>query len=358
MKVTITDTEVRKAEAAAVAAQAPSASSFTVPWPAATAAALLTICLPALCAFALGVRISLRKRDRRLRNAWDRLLCTLLITSGFVTSLAFAALLIFPQWRSSARAPVTAIALKPLDLGGSFPEVPARSLLDAQGIAEESQSLVFIATPDPGFAPTREYLNVAPIGAATLLMASDEGYLLATNNHVVDAGNARFLHPNGSAMYVFTRDRVPARAEIAGRSDVADIALLWFPRKPGGKSFFQPVAKNPVIHVGEPVYVIGHPQRLFYTLSSGLLSRAEDSMTLQISAPVSPGNSGGPLYDGYGNLLGIVASKVDREQSPNAENLNFAVRATLLLEKTGWTLTRDGRRALDQFRHLNSPNGK
>ena len=52
--------------------------------------------------------------------------------------------------------------------------------------------------------------------------------------------------------------------------------------------------------------------------------------TIQMSAPVSPGNSGGPVFDDRGNLVAIVTSMVDKHGDPNAENLNFAVRADAL----------------------------
>jgi S1-C subfamily serine protease len=110
-------------------------------------------------------------------------------------------------------------------------------------------------------------------------------------------------------------------------------------RKTGSAAFSQPIARESRIRTGEPVFAIGHPQRLFYTLSSGLVSRAGNPTLVQFSAPVSPGNSGGPLYDSFGNLLGIVAAMVDRAQSPNAENLNFAVRAEAFLNQTGWRLS-------------------
>jgi S1-C subfamily serine protease len=83
-------------------------------------------------------------------------------------------------------------------------------------------------------------------------------------------------------------------------------------------------------------------------LSTGIISR-RDQDALQISAPVSPGNSGGPVYDEHGNLVGIVTSMIDRNMSPNAENLNFAVRADAVLETDRWVFSGEGRRRLGDF---------
>jgi len=83
-------------------------------------------------------------------------------------------------------------------------------------------------------------------------------------------------------------------------------------------------------------------------LSTGIVSRM-DGTTVQISAPVSPGNSGGPVFDDRGDLVGIVTSMVDKHGDPNAENLNFAVRADALLEDSGWDFVSIGHRRLSDY---------
>jgi S1-C subfamily serine protease len=99
---------------------------------------------------------------------------------------------------------------------------------------------------------------------------------------------------------------------------------------------------------GENVFVIGHPEGLRFTLSTGIISRLHGS-TIQISAPVSPGNSGGPVFDERGDLVGIVTSMVDKNGDPNAENLNFAVNATALEQDSGWDFSSSGGRRLADF---------
>ena len=78
------------------------------------------------------------------------------------------------------------------------------------------------------------------------------------------------------------------------------------------------------------VYAVGAPRRLEQTISDGLLSglrRAEDgSLTMvQTSAPISPGSSGGGLFDAHGRLIGITTSGLKESQ-----NLNFAVPSRLV----------------------------
>jgi len=79
------------------------------------------------------------------------------------------------------------------------------------------------------------------------------------------------------------------------------------------------------LNVGEKVYTIGNPSGLEATLGEGLVSglREEDGVRyVQTSAPISPGSSGGGLFDERGNLLGITTFTL-----ADTENLNFAIAA-------------------------------
>lgn len=79
------------------------------------------------------------------------------------------------------------------------------------------------------------------------------------------------------------------------------------------------------LSVGEKVYTIGNPSGLVSTLGEGIVSglRTQKGVRyVQTSAPISPGSSGGGLFDERGNLLGITSFKIE-----DAENLNFAIAA-------------------------------
>jgi hypothetical protein len=309
------------------------------------------LCLPVLCFTATGIRVAVRQRDWRIREAWNRLLCTLLIVSGLLTSLGFV--LVLTLWITLA--PVTgrtSVSIGPgtLKHSDSFPQFPSASPLNAEQIAAQCKPLVYILAPEPNYTPTQDYLNMAPIGAATMLMADDNGYLFCTSRHVVDEKGLPAMFRKGNRMLIFARDGEYAPVEVVGRNRELDIAVLWEARSGARSGFTQPIARSANIRTGQPVFVIGHPQRLFFTLSSGLVTRVEDPHILQFSAPISPGNSGGPVYDASGNLLGVVQSMVDRERSPNAENLNFAVRAETLLSDAGWEFSGPGSAAMGRLR--------
>jgi S1-C subfamily serine protease len=79
------------------------------------------------------------------------------------------------------------------------------------------------------------------------------------------------------------------------------------------------------LEIGEKLYSIGAPLGLELTLSDGLLSAKRalsGSRLIQTTAPISPGSSGGGLFDAYGNLVGITTFLLK-----NSENLNFAIAA-------------------------------
>jgi S1-C subfamily serine protease len=141
------------------------------------------------------------------------------------------------------------------------------------------------------------------------------------------------------------RSGIWAGAEVIARHTNLDLVLIWMPRHSGHAEFVQPIVEP---REGQTIYVIGHPEGLKYTLSTGIISRMENS-TLQISAPVSPGNSGGPVYDQQGNLLGVVSSTLDKSYQPNAENLNFAVSAQALLKESDWEFSKDGKEHLQDY---------
>lgn len=85
------------------------------------------------------------------------------------------------------------------------------------------------------------------------------------------------------------------------------------------------------LQVGEPLYTLGSPNGLDLTLSNGILSgmREEEGQSyVQTSAPISPGSSGGGLFDARGNLVGITELSLVGRENRN-QSLNFAIPAEL-----------------------------
>ena len=145
--------------------------------------------------------------------------------------------------------------------------------------------------------------------------------LVATNFHVI---------LDATAMAVGSEDNV-FEAELVGRDPVLDIAIL---RAAGLSGVIEPIefAPSDELAIGQPAYVIGYPLGIGKSISTGVVSGVGREIPLntsswlspfiQTDAPVSGGNSGGPLVDDCGYLIGLVSL---RSVSPDAENIGFAI---------------------------------
>ena len=119
-----------------------------------------------------------------------------------------------------------------------------------------------------------------------------------------------------------------------------DLALL----KANGRFASLPIAASRTVKMGATVATVGFPdiglQGFAPKLAKGeiasLSGAADDPRYFQISVPAQPGNSGGALVDARGNVVGIVAAKLDASVALAAsgalpENVNYAVKSSLLL---------------------------
>lgn len=133
--------------------------------------------------------------------------------------------------------------------------------------------------------------------------------LVVTNAHVI----------NGAASWAVTLQGRVETAIVRASSAAHDLALLSLDTRDA-----RPVAlrRSTALVVGERVYAIGSPRGFEQTLSEGLVSglRPEGGVRIvQTSAPISPGSSGGGLFDATGRLVGITTW-----QRLDGQNLNFA----------------------------------
>ena len=153
---------------------------------------------------------------------------------------------------------------------------------------------------------------------------------LLTNAHVVDRCRAVLArNANGRT----------ARAKLLATDAGRDLALLGVPRNFGPALIFRDA---PIVLRGESVVTYGFP--LTGLLSSGptlttgsisALSGLRDSrLDYTISAPVQPGNSGGPLLDAQGHVIGVIVAKLNAAAVARLtggdipQNVNFAIKAS------------------------------
>ena len=135
-------------------------------------------------------------------------------------------------------------------------------------------------------------------------VVSKDGYVV-TNAHVVDGA---------SAVTVKINDGATKTARVVGQDDSSDIALLKF--DPGSEDLVPlTLADSDDVHVGDPTNAIGSPYGLQRTLTTGVVSALERQINapngfsidnvIQTDAALNPGNSGGPLLDSAGRVIGV-----------------------------------------------------
>ncbi len=302
----------------------------------------LVLVLPLLCLVAIILRVAMRTLPPRTQHGWTALINLLLIISGLLTSAASVAVLSFVPLPA-----IVATGLSDLDERTDFPNLPTTEQMSAKDVSQSLKPLVAVISPARRSWLTHQELPTASFGAGTLLHANRDGYLFLTARHVVD-GPAFLTAKADFGALVAMASGTWATGEVVARHKNLDLLLLWIPRESGHGAFSQPIAKLPATAEGEVVFVIGHPEGLRFTLSTGIISRMEGD-TIQLSAPISPGNSGGPVFDDKGNLVSIVTSMVDKHGDPNAENLNFSVRAEALRQVEEWDFTKAGRKYLTDY---------
>ena len=177
------------------------------------------------------------------------------------------------------------------------------------------------------------YDSAGGVAQGSGFVVSADGVIL-TNSHVITtAGDGNGAARPASRIYVEFQDRDRVQAKIVGWDVFDDVGVLRVdpsshPLEP------LPLGDSSRVVVGEPVAAIGSPFGNENSLAVGVVSatlRSIESLTsqynlvdaIQVDAPINHGNSGGPLFDAHGRVIGINAQI--RSESGNAEGVGFAV---------------------------------
>ena len=161
--------------------------------------------------------------------------------------------------------------------------------------------------------------NDDPIALGSGFLVSSDG-AIATNYHVIASGNV--------AVVKFADGTVLPVDGVLATDKVHDLAVI----KVHGKTFQTlTLGNSDQIQVGEEVVAIGNPLGLELTVSNGILSGVritkEEGKFLQTTAPISHGSSGGPLFNMFGEVVGVNALYLE-----GGESLNFAIPVNDVIE--------------------------
>ena len=157
-----------------------------------------------------------------------------------------------------------------------------------------------------------------PLGFGSGFFVRDN--LIATNYHVIEGA----AHGTAKLVGKFTTYTIEG---VTATDKTNDLTLLKV-TAPGIKPL--PLGNSTDVKIGETVYVAGNPKGLEGTFSNGIISSLRDKNTkerLQMTAPISPGSSGGPVLNSKGEVIGVSFMTL-----VGGQNLNFAIPSRYLTE--------------------------
>ncbi len=185
--------------------------------------------------------------------------------------------------------------------------LPVAEPVDAKTIYEQTSPAVVLISTNTSF------------GAGFFLTADG---VVATSQHVLDGSTDAVVMLKSGELFPIS--------SILTCDKNKDYCLL---KIDATDTPYVSLGDSTAVEVGDPVVVIGHPYGNYFSLSNGLISKIheyEKAGTLfQFTAPASPGNSGGPVFNTGGQVVGISESIF---ASNDAQNLNFATSVSSLRE--------------------------
>lgn len=212
--------------------------------------------------------------------------------------------------------------------------------LGSQGVAEKTVPSVVAIRTEEMTTGNFWFGSQVTSGAGSGVIISSDGYII-TNSHVVDGADTITVELSDGSTY---------KAELVGSYTNGDIAVVKIDATGLPAATF---ASMDTVQQGEAVYAVGNPEGEFSgSITGGILSALDRQINvsvevessggsygghfggnttttrtitlqvLQFDAAVSPGNSGGGLFDGDGRLIGIVCAK---SSDTDSEGLGFAI---------------------------------
>lgn len=218
---------------------------------------------------------------------------------------------------------------------------PQPQPLTTEEVSQIAFQALASATPAPAVS-TQVYQIILPslviVRADSLSEAGDEGYNLGSGvviNYNGEILTALHVVEGSDHIEVIFADGTQSEASISASQPENDIAVLT-PEQP--PTIFLPATISGLgaTRIGDEVFAVGNPLGLTGSLSAGVISgfdrsfTPEDSLSsldglIQFDAAVNPGNSGGPLLNRYGQVIGIVTGLVNPTKQDFFIGIGFAV---------------------------------
>jgi len=167
-------------------------------------------------------------------------------------------------------------------------------------------------------------------------IAEGSGFVYSTNYIVTNYHVVEGYESAGTEIWVRFYDGTYSEAEWIAADKYSDLAVLKVDIPDGISPIL--IGNSTELKVGEPVYAIGHPFQYYWTLTAGVVSQLGRTMSsrygfpiadlIQFDAAVNPGNSGGPLLNSLGEVVGVVTAIVTK--TGNFSGMGFAISSAIM----------------------------
>lgn len=208
--------------------------------------------------------------------------------------------------------------------------VSSTALAGLTKITENLNATVLVIGKKDGEVVTKDKIAV---GMGSGVVISDEGHFV-TNYHVIEDATSVFV------LVYDENDKNEYPTEIIGVDKVMDIAVLKIVSDKMPKFNRITWGDNPL--PGDDVYTIGHPQGMVWTVAKGIVGHEKRYASspwqrlIQSDSLIMPGNSGGPMFDEKGNLIGINTLLVPSKDDMNTQAWSMSIH----VEDVMWAVQR------------------
>lgn len=223
------------------------------------------------------------------------------------------------------------------DITHRGPEEPGAASSEPAGRAF-GKSTALYATSDLPIAPVKELVQTfgeavvqvrTPSGSGSGFIIDEEGHCI-TNCHVIEGETkitVDIFEQSGGAI----RERSITDVEIVALTPFLDLALLKLPNPDNRKFAHVFLGFIEDMRQGDTAFAVGNPLGLTRSVTQGIISNSrrnvDGQVYLQTTAQISPGNSGGPLFNSRGQVIGVTNMKI-----PMGEGLGFAIPVNYVMD--------------------------
>ena len=277
----------------------------------------------------------IKKQRKPMGKAWKTVLCAALALAVVVGSCGFTAYLVNEHWEDETEEMMASFENRmnamqaQIDAGAanSYPDMVYqdmdRVMMHPGAVYQKNVKSVVLITAEVRAASMFGQAATG-ISSGSGFVLTEDGYVV-TNHHVVE---------NATGVTVTMYDGTEYEAKVIGSDSTNDVALLKI--EEDVKLQAVEIGSSESLNVGDQVIAIGNPLgELTSTLTVGYVSAKERDVTtdgttinmIQTDAAINSGNSGGPLFNSRGEVVGITTAKYSGSSSSGAtiEGIGFAI---------------------------------